>query len=97
MKRGLKVRSINDPLKLMAEYRVTFLTPMKRGLKEDQVSDMSYQSYIPYPDEKGTESTITVGNLHSVGLSRHRCLMRRYIPYPDEKGTESISFSPMNP
>ena len=41
---------------------VTFLAPMKRGLKDLIISIITYEvwdnSYIPCPDEKGTESPI---------------------------------------
>ena len=65
-------------------HRVTFLAPMKRGLKDsgymsDKIGDASN---IPCPDEKGTESIVEFQ-----GVDDENC----NIPCPDEKGTERCS------
>ena len=61
---------------------VTFLAPMKRGLKVNIMLNRAGAglSYIPCPDEKGTESYQTV--------YFRIVIPNRYIPCPDEKGTE---------
>ena len=60
---------------------VTFLAPMKRGLKANDISsDRAFIiGNIPCPDEKGTERLL----LGMVGFQT--CCN---IPCPDEKGTE---------
>ena len=59
MKRGLKGGAIGD---YEDRIKVTFLAPMKRGLKESihERLHADLHSNIPCPDEKGTESLMTL-------------------------------------
>ena len=79
MKRGLKADSLSS---MSHRVKVTFLAPMKRGLKAhiSVVRGLTPFRNIPCPDEKGTESH-TFGYL----VKSVKC----NIPCPDEKGTES--------
>ena len=58
MKRGLKVTNFRTMRRIRL---VTFLAPMKRGLKVDYLyinNPFRYDGNIPCPDEKGTESSL---------------------------------------